>query len=146
MTEKPKKLVTNAFNRNPGIGPNNNVLIKFKEQKVARYIAREFLSVSGVNKRKLKGAGVFDHYSSSLQLTKLGGRNASIWQLPHWFYPTGSKTPLTYHSDLKRWKRENDYVQLNSVARGQEFVLDCRHYPEATRWVGDLLSPTVESR
>jgi hypothetical protein len=32
-----------------------------------------------------------------------------------------------------------DGVMLTAVGRGQEFVLDCDHYPEAISWVADLL-------
>jgi hypothetical protein len=28
---------------------------------------------------------------------------------------------------------------LKSVARGQEFVLNCDEYPEAMQWAGDLI-------
>jgi hypothetical protein len=35
-------------------------------------------------------------------------------------------------SDLKRWA---DGILLDSVSRGQEFVLDCDDYPEAQVWL-----------
>jgi hypothetical protein len=38
-------------------------------------------------------------------------------------------------SDLKRWA---DGILLDSVSRGQEFVLDCDDYPEAQVWLRSL--------
>jgi len=41
-------------------------------------------------------------------------------------------------SDLKRWTKGTDGVLLDSVSRGQEFVLDCDDYPEAQSWLRSL--------
>lgn len=44
---------------------------------------------------------------------------------------------------MDRWlKRENNTL-LKTVGRGQEFVLDCNNYPEAYKWIGDLINPFV---
>ena len=64
----------------------------------------------------------------------------SQWWLPRWFLPDGRKPPLTYHADRKRWRHDANYAYLKSVGRGQEVVLDLAHYPEAVRWLADLLS------
>ena len=58
---------------------------------------------------------------------------------PRWFYPEGNKPPLTYHPDRRRWKRDADHAYLQSVGRGQVFVLDLTHYPEATERLFDLV-------
>lgn len=34
---------------------------------------------------------------------------------------------------------DGDTVLLNTVGRGQEFVLDCQDYPEAVQWLSQLL-------
>ena len=46
---------------------------------------------------------------------------------------------LTYHGDEARWQRVDEGVMLTAASRGQEFVLDCDHYPEAIGWVAELL-------
>ena len=84
------------------------------------------------------GAGVFPKVHERLVLTQ-EGRSVSNWRLPRFFYPDGSKTPLTYHPDLKRWGRDSDHAYLRSVGRGQEFVLRCDQYPEAVDWMSELV-------
>ena len=65
----------------------------------------------------------------------------SQWRLPRWFYPDGNKPPLTYHGNVqKRWRRDANHAYLRSVGRGQEFVLDLAHYPEAVDWLSDLVN------
>ena len=84
------------------------------------------------------GAGVFPRFDERLVLTKPGG-SVSQWRLPRWFYPDGNRTPLTYHPDTKRWQRDNANAYLQSVGRGQEFVLDLQEYPEAMSWISGLV-------
>lgn len=85
----------------------------------------------------LPGAGIFPRFVPQLRLTA-PGRSRSIWRLPAWFYPRSSC--LSYHNDMSRWAREEDAVLLQTVGRGQEFVLDCQEYPEALQWLCQLLS------
>ena len=103
------------------------------------------------------GAGVFPKLDERLVLT-LDGRPKSHWKLPRCFYPDGDKQPLSHHRDrcrvLKatymspdpwepRWKPNNDdYAYLESVGRGQEFVLDLDRdkYDEVKDWARDLIS------
>lgn len=87
------------------------------------------------------GAASFKRFAPSLCLTKPGSRLRSVWQLPRWFYPFGeTRSPLTYHEDHNRWKPDGDFVELQSVARGQEFVLNGDEYPESLAWVTSLLN------
>ena len=85
------------------------------------------------------GFGVSRRFDGRLVLTE-PGKGVSEWRLPRWFYPDGNKTPLSYHGDLARWKYDRDYAYLQSVGRGQEFVLDLKQYPEAVNWVSGLVS------
>lgn len=112
------------FNRNAG--PNNVV-----------YVACQRLKISG-KERDLPGAGVFSKYHRDLQLTASQGDKLSLWELPGWFFPE-NRRPLTYHTDKHRWRKRGDRVELESVVRGQEFVLDCEEYPEATHWALKLI-------
>ena len=104
------------------------------------YIAQDFLDFSKKIKNPLKGGCVFDYFSDKLQLTTRNSIKPSVWQLPEWFYPTDNIPPLTYHADLNRWEKQKGYALLKSVSRGQEFVLDCSHYPESEIWVKNLLT------
>lgn len=45
---------------------------------------------------------------------------------------------LSYHRHPHRWHETADGVQLQSVGRGQEFVLDCHDYPEALAWLQQI--------
>ena len=81
--------------------------------------------------------GVFRHFDERLRLTA-PGCSRSRWRLPGWLLPEG-RTPLSYHANPKRWRRAGKWVYLDSVGRGQEFVLDTSEYPEAAGWVRRLL-------
>lgn len=93
-----------------------------------------------INKNK-SGYGVFRNISDIQTLTDTRQNNRSVWRLPAGFYPTEGKSALTYHPDKKRWEIENDdWVKLQSVAKGQEFVLDTKHYPDINKWLAELFS------
>lgn len=116
-----------------------------KPQKYAKldnlYIATEQLALPGlVDKRP--GGGVFSHFRSTLQLTA-PGQSRSVWKLPYWFYPILAQPGLTYHHNRTRWQRQVDYVELRTVGRGQEFVLDSQTYPEAIEWVADIFNDNI---
>jgi hypothetical protein len=111
-----------------GSDPNNVV-----------YVSRRHLEVDNLPQGSLPGAAILPCFSSSQQLTAPLTEKTTTWELPAWFHPTGNRTPLTYHADAQRWRSRGERTELNSVARGQEFVLDCDEYPEAVRWACDLL-------
>lgn len=101
------------------------------------FVASGYAELAG---HRLPGSASFGTFSPSLCLTKPGSPMRSVWQLPRWFYPfDGKRSPLTYHEDRNRWHLTDDNAELQSVARGQEFVLHGEEYPEATAWVSALL-------
>ncbi len=84
------------------------------------------------------GAGVCPKYDAARQLTAPGGR-CSRWLLPAFFNPKGRRSALSYHGRENAWEASQDGVLLQSVGRGQEFVLDCGDYPEAAQWALNLI-------
>ena len=84
------------------------------------------------------GAGVFRQFRPDLQLTDAGSRQRSLWRMPADFLP-GARPPLTYHRDPTRWGSDGKFCRLQSVAKGQEFVLDMAAYPGVQRWTRRLL-------
>lgn len=113
--------------RRSSIGSNNTI-----------YIASPRLRIPGM-RRKVPGAGVFPKLRNELILTAPNQSHRSLWQLPKWFLPRRARPALTYHEKLARWERRRNCCLLRAVKRGQEFVLDDVHYPEASRWVRDLV-------
>lgn len=101
------------------------------------YVGRQGLSLPGDHAR-LPGCGVFKHIRPELVLTR-AGENRCEWSLPSWFHPEGRASCLSYHDRRERWQEQGDRVHLKSVARGQEFVLDIEHYPEAVAWLISLI-------
>jgi hypothetical protein len=85
----------------------------------------------------LPGGGVFPRFFPALRLTR-DLSNTSHWRLPAWLYPNRGRPPLSYHESLERWRRRKTYCELRSVAKGQEFVLDCDYYPEANNWLREI--------
>lgn len=82
--------------------------------------------------------GVFTTLRRHLVLTA-DGSSRSRWRLPGAFLPHG-RTPLTYHGNSARWRDEGATCLLRSVGRGQEFVLDSRHYPDVASWAEHLIA------
>lgn len=103
------------------------------------YIATEKLILFN-QETDLSGAGILHNFEKKLILTH-SNRNRSIWNLPTFFYPHFDKKPMSYHEDISRWKIENNRCILNTVSRGQEFVIDCNYYPELTNWLLTILTP-----
>lgn len=102
------------------------------------YLANDELVIHGKTFNRA-GYGCFLQGSEEQVLTQ-SGETRSVWRLPQWFYPDGkSRKPMSYHSDPDRWTSSADGVTLRTVARGQEFVLNCDDYPEAMDWVISLI-------
>ena len=97
------------------------------------YFASNRLSSIGLNTR---GAGSFDRIRPELILTATDS-NCSKWRLPRWFDP-GGRPALSYHSKAARWTDCGTSMRLQSVGRGQEFVLDVEQYPEAREWLRSI--------
>ena len=72
----------------------------------------------------------------------------SLWRLPAWMYPWAEpdrkREPLSHHRKRRRWKQfDNSHVTLQSVGRGQEFVLNADEYPEAVTWAVNLIKTCI---
>jgi len=101
------------------------------------YISRETLQLDGI--QNVAGSGTFRQCRDDLRLT-MPDCPRTVWQLPRWFYPATGKSPISYHSNMKRWSLVGEHAVLHSVARGQEFVLNTDQYPEAIVWARDLIA------
>ena len=107
-----------------------------RNPKNTLYIAREELDDGAP--ANAPGYGIFPEFDQRLALTG-PGEPPSRWRLPGWFFPQGDRKPLTYHPDPGRWQQDGTHTLLRSVGRGQEFVLNLRHYPQATDWAAGLI-------
>lgn len=102
------------------------------------YVAADRLTLGGET-LDVPGAGVFRSYRPELRLTAPGESRRSQWELPGWILPKSGVPLLGYHDNPSRWERAGDQVLLDSVSRGQEFVLDLDGIQEALAWIGGLL-------
>lgn len=118
--------------------PDNNTI----------YIASRRLVIDGLP-TALPGGGTFGRFSPLRQLTRprdparAPAPRRSYWQLPRWFSGSDAtaRPALTYHGNAARWEVEATdptKVNLRSVAKGQEFVLDLASCPEAGQWLRQL--------
>lgn len=112
---------------NPKEGLKKNVI----------YVAADRLQF-GERVFKIPGGGAFSHFSDDLQLTARQ-RKRSVWRLPACFWSQQRTGRLTSHEDAKRWKQDGTSVILQSVARGQDFVLDCDQHPGVEEWALRLI-------
>ena len=137
------------------LGPNDlpwarhhpHLFLRYRDDTNTVYAASTKLQLGGDDdRREIAGWRVFPRLDQRLVLTDPNGAGVSNWRLPRWFYPDGNKPSLTHHPDRKRWRRDADHAYLRSVGRGQEFVLDLAHYPEAVGWFSDLVSSLGSDR
>lgn len=106
------------------------------------YFASDRLSSIDID---TSGAGTFDWIRPELILTETDSymtqtdsyKNCSVWRLPRWFEPRG-RPLLSYHGNPARWTDCGISIRLQSVGRGQEFVLNLDQYPEAHVWLRSI--------
>ena len=110
-----------------------------KETNNTVYVGKKHLILPGLGNEELAGAGIFSRYSDQLQLTAPSATTPSLWELPQCLYPRNGRPPLTYHGDLTRWQQTEQSTKLRTVARGQEFILNCDAYPESIGWLNVIL-------
>jgi len=85
----------------------------------------------------LPGAQTLGCFRSNLRLTKRGA-TPSVWSLPAAFHPSNTVRPLTYH-DEGAWTLDGDWVTLQTVGRGQEFVVEANQ--GILEWVSETIAP-----
>ncbi len=90
------------------------------------------------------GGGYFSRFSPQLQLTARGGSRA-LWRVPEWMVPGQGRRALTYHVDPARWTLGSGHALVQTVGKGQEFVLHCDDYPEARDWLSGLIASNCAS-
>ncbi len=45
---------------------------------------------------------------------------------------------MSYHRNPTRWRKDGEHTLLQSVAKGQEFVIDVGDSTEARQWIDSL--------
>ncbi len=97
-----------------------------------------FLNPEWQNNRVFVGRGAAARRACpKLRLTVADGP-VSRWRVPDWLHKGRC---LSFHGDPRRWLPDN---QLQSVARGQEFVVDIATDGTAQHWVRQIIS-AIES-
>lgn len=94
------------------------------------YIASEKLSFDLTQ----YGAGTFK-YSEKLVLS-CPETKKSIWKLPLCLHPD-CETTITYHTNPEKWTKKDNYCTLQSVGRGQEFVISGN--PDVESWAKETI-------
>lgn len=84
------------------------------------------------------GAGVFARWTERLQLTA-PGHSRSLWRVPDWMDPSASGFELSFHTDKSRWSRQKGALHLQTVGKGQEFVMDTGASLAAQDWLMSLV-------
>jgi hypothetical protein len=118
--------------------PRNNTL----------YIASEKLRL-GNESFEAPGGGAFRSFFDELQLTRRNQQNKysrCVWEMPGWLHPSRRKSVLSYHSNMDRWTKSGSKTILRAASRGQEFVLDAEHYPEAIPWLKNLFEMGLRNK
>lgn len=102
------------------------------------YLPRDQLTLEG-QPTGLPGAGHARRAVPELTLTARDASTTSEWDVPGWMVPGPGAPALTYHNNAARWRPAGERARLTAVSRGQEFVLDTAHYPQATSWATSLI-------
>jgi hypothetical protein len=105
------------------------------------YLATDTLIVFGQDVAGRAGAGVFSSVSQARTLTDRDQPLRSRWRLPSWLFQTEGSLSLSYHDKDDRWSRAPDgSTRLDSVARGQEFVLTTDRRDEVSVWLSEIFA------
>ena len=110
------------------------------------YVASQTLKLPGQSQLgRFAGGGAFGCVSDARTLSVPDQSSRSLWQIPAFFAPSADGRGLSYHGDLARWKPADDgWFQLHSVAKGQEFVLDCRNKEADTTQIQSWLESVFQ--
>lgn len=110
------------------------------------YAGSEKLILNGV-KTDLPGGTSFDKYHEGLRLTAPNQKSRSLWQIPKWLKPKSDDHFLSYHKDPKHWTQdeEGNYF-LQSVAKGQEFVMEVKDIEEFQEWFLNIQNPECQNK
>ena len=105
----------------------------------ALYIGSEELVLDGAG-TGLRGYGCFGKLDDGLALSA-PGEPKSKWILPPWVASPEEGGKLSYHGDAGRWSRDaQGRLQLQTVAKGQEFVAPVLRGEEFGQWLVRLAS------
>lgn len=99
------------------------------------YVAGERLLGS---RQRVPAAGAFGGWGADLQLTA-PGCSRSIWRVPRWLLKDPAQPTLSYHLNPARWRIEDDCAILQTVGKGQEFVIDVGDCKETSQWLQRLV-------
>jgi hypothetical protein len=108
------------------IGANNTLYVSSEKLRIGGAIAQ------------VSGGGMFRRWTPSLQLTE-PGRTRSKWLLPGWMSPGSDMPAMSLHRAADRWEPAGDHVRLQTVGKGQEFVLNVGQHPAAHNWLRGLI-------
>ncbi|MCV9963965.1 hypothetical protein OIU34_18975 [Pararhizobium sp. BT-229] len=114
-----------------GAEPNNTI-----------YIATETLALPGGIGAGRAGGGRLEKLTAETTLTAPDQPKKSVWSLPEWFGPDSGRS-LSYHVDRNRWTMTPTGLNLKTVGRGQEFVIDIGDDKKALNWVSFLISSAI---
>lgn len=127
----------NVLNQYPWLGRHPH-LFGNKDKQNTIYLGSRTLP-SELSSKITPGAGIFNNIRDMQILTDPSQKNRSCWKLPACFYPCSSKPSLSYHENIDRWKIvDKTWITLNSVGRGQEFVLNTKQYSGIKGWLRKL--------
>lgn len=90
---------------------------------------------------QLAGGGAFGRVSDARTLSAPNQTSRSLWRLPAFFAPSENDRALSYHADPARWRAaDNEWVYLQSVAKGQEFVMDLADAKQQFGWLDAIFN------
>ena len=102
------------------------------------YVASDALTIGAATTRHA-GGGMLTRASAATTLTAPTGGSRSRWRVPSWLAPAAGRAGLSYHRDPARWEIEGDEAEVQTVSRGQEFVIDTRGQTRAQQWLLSLI-------
>lgn len=133
-----EEILDTARRQYPWLTQHDHFRKERRWKKNAIYVSTEHLKI-GTRVSKIEGGGAFSHFSRELQLTSPDAKGRSQWTLPLCFWSDRPGSRISRHEDPKRWRRNSNGVILQSVARGQEFVVDCDRCPGVEDWALSLI-------
>lgn len=103
------------------------------------YVANEKLILNNTE-TNLPGGMHFAKFSPDLCLTAPNQPSRTLWKVPAWLKSPENGAKLSYHNDPERWTTDiYGNTLLQTVAKGQEFVIDVSENMEFNDWIKSII-------
>ena len=118
----------------PWLGKHPHLENRHWDKTNTVYVASDALTINGAATGHT-GGGMLTTSSAATTLTAPTAGGRSRWRVPSWLAPAAGRPGLSYHRNAARWEIDEHAAEVQTVGRGQEFVIDTGYERAAQQWL-----------